>query len=169
MGNAMNNANLVNWSPTFSVGITFIDDQHKALLNLTNDLFKHCVGDEQAERAYFQKVIQEAVNYVKVHFATEETIMLKTRFEGYREHKRQHDSFVLTVLDQVKDFNEGKKFNLINFTKFLKEWILAHIAVSDKRYFEYFKKIATRKADGRLSITREDVQREHSRDRTVLT
>jgi hemerythrin len=160
MEGTMDNTNLINWSPTFSVGIRLIDNQHRELLNLTNDLFKHCVGDEQAERAYFQKVIQEAVNYVKVHFATEETIMIKTRFEGYREHKREHDAFVLTVLDQVKDFNGGKKFNLINFTKFLKEWVLTHIAVSDKLYFEYFKRIATRKANGKLSITREDVLRE---------
>jgi hemerythrin len=169
MENVMNNANLVNWSPTFSVGIKLIDDQHKELLNLTNDLFKHCVGDERAERAYFQKIIQGAVNYIKVHFATEEAIMLKTKFEGYREHKREHDSFVLTVLDQVKNFNEGKKFNLINFTKFLKEWVLTHIAVSDKLYFEYFKKIATRKEDGKLSITGEDVLRGHSRNTMVLT
>ncbi|MDR1374574.1 MAG: bacteriohemerythrin [Treponema sp.] len=163
----MNNSDLVNWSPTFSVGIRLIDDQHRELLNLTNNLFKHCVGDEAAERAYFQKVIQEAINYVKVHFATEETIMLRTGFEGYREHKREHDAFVLTVLEQVKDFNEGKKFNLINFTKFLKEWVLTHIAVSDKLYFAYFKKIATRKADGKLSITREDIQKGRPLSRAV--
>ncbi|MDR0589403.1 MAG: hypothetical protein LBG25_02540, partial [Spirochaetaceae bacterium] len=34
----------------------------------------------------------------------------------------------------------------------LKEWILTHIAISDKNFFEHFKKIATRNADGTLSI-----------------
>ncbi|MDR2182333.1 MAG: bacteriohemerythrin, partial [Treponema sp.] len=114
---------LVHWSPTFSVGLKLIDDQHKELLNLTNDLFNHCVGNEEEERAYFQKVIQDAVKYVKVHFATEEKIMLKTKFEGYRDHKREHDTFVLTVVDELKAFNEGKKFNLTNFTRFLKNWV----------------------------------------------
>jgi hemerythrin len=149
---------LVSWSPSFSVGVKLIDDQHKELLNLTNDLFNHCVGDEASEREYFKKVIAKAIEYVKIHFSTEEKIMIATKFSGYREHKRQHDAFVLTVVEQVNAFNEGKSFTLLSFTKFLKDWVLTHIAVSDKLYFEYFKKIATRKSNGKLSITTADVR-----------
>jgi hemerythrin len=159
MANETKRSDLVTWSPTFSVGIRLIDEQHKELLNLTNDLFNHCVGDEEAERAYFAKVIHEAVNYVKIHFSTEEKIMRKTNFGGYLDHKREHDAFVLMVVEQVQAFNDGKKFNLTVFTKFLKNWILTHIALKDKQYFEYFKKVATRKQDGKLSITREDLNR----------
>jgi hemerythrin len=148
---------LISWSPTFSVGVKLIDDQHKGLLRLTNDLFNHCVGDEESERVYFAEVIGKAVEYVKVHFATEEKIMLATKFDGYREHKREHDAFVLNVVDQIRAFNEGKPFTLLAFTKYLKNWVLTHIAVSDKLYFEHFKKLATRKADGRLSISRADL------------
>jgi hemerythrin len=150
---------LVTWSSTFSVGIKLIDDQHKGLLNLVNDLFNHVSGDDASERAYFQKVIQTAVNYVKVHFATEEKIMIATKFPGYLEHKKAHDTFVLTVVDNIRDFEAGKKFTLSGFTKFLKEWVLTHIAIMDKQYFTYFKQIATRKADGKLSINAADVRR----------
>jgi hemerythrin len=150
-------AELVSWSSTFSVGVKLIDEQHKGLLRLTNDLFNHCVGDEESERAYFREVIGKAVDYVKVHFSTEEKIMLATKFEGYWEHKREHDAFVLNVVDQIRAFNEGKPFTLLAFTKYLKNWILTHIAVSDKLYFEHFKKLATRKADGKLSITQADL------------
>ena len=149
---------VVKWSSTFSVGIKLIDEQHKGLLNLVNDLFNHVSGDEATERAYFQKVIQAAVNYVKVHFATEEKIMIATKFPGYLEHKKAHDTFVLTVVDNIRDFEAGKKFTLASFTKFLKEWVLTHIAIMDKQYFTYFKNIATRKASGKLTITQEDVR-----------
>jgi hemerythrin len=154
----MAQSDLVKWSATFSVGVKLIDDQHKELLKLTNDLFNHCVGNEEEERAYFKKVINKAVDYVKVHFATEEKIMIATKFGGYWEHKREHDAFVLTVVEQVRAFNEGKSFTLLSFTRFLKEWILTHIAVTDKKYFEYFKRIATRKSDGKLTITQADVR-----------
>jgi hemerythrin len=150
---------LVSWSPTFSVGVKIIDDQHKELLNLTNDLFNHSTGDPEQEAEYFNKVIHQAVDYVKVHFATEEKIMKATRFDGYTAHKQEHDVFVLTTVEAVKEFNVSKKINLVQFTRFLKDWILTHIAVMDKGYFEYFKKIATKKADGKLSITKEDINR----------
>jgi hemerythrin len=155
----MAKSELVKWSGTFSVGIKLIDDQHKGLLNLVNDLYNHSTGDEASERAYFQKVIQTAVDYVKVHFATEEKIMIATKFPGYAEHKKAHDTFVLTVVDNIREFESGKKFTLSGFTKFLKEWVLTHIAIMDKQYFAYFKNIATRKSDGKLSITQGDLRR----------
>ena len=153
----MAKVNLVKWSPTYSVGVTLIDDQHKELIKLTNDLYNHCVGDPESERIYFKEVIKEAVDYVKVHFSTEEKIMLRTVFPEYSEHKRQHDFFVLTVLEQAKEFERNKKISLLSFTNFLRDWVLTHIAISDKKYFEYFKKIATRKSDGTLSISQEDI------------
>jgi len=138
---------LVSWSDTFSVGIPLIDDQHKQLFLLINDMFNHVIGDAQTERAYFKQVIQRAVDYVKVHFSTEENIMRQNNFPGYLEHKRAHDAFVVIVVDKVKDFEAGKKFVLLDFTQFLKEWILTHIAIMDKGYFTYFKQ-SNKRVDG---------------------
>jgi hemerythrin len=152
-----NSEKQVTWSPSFSVGIKLIDDQHKGLLDLVNDMFSHAIGDEKAERAYFKEVIHHAVEYIKVHFATEEKIMIATKFPGYAGHKKTHDDFVLAVVQNIKDFEAGKRLTLTKFSHFLKDWTLTHIAVMDKQYFEYFKKIATRKDGGALSITSADV------------
>jgi hemerythrin len=148
---------LVSWSPTFSVGVKLIDEQHKGLLDLVNDMFNHVVGDEKAEHEYFKMVIDEAVRYVKIHFQTEEKIMIHTHFPGYMEHKKAHDTFVLNVVKQVREFEANNKITLTEFIRFLKEWILTHIAIMDKQYFTYFRKIASRKSNGKLSITRDDV------------
>jgi len=152
------NLELVTWSNKLSCGIKLIDDQHKGLVDLVNDMFKHVTGNAVNEKDYFQRVIQEAVKYVKVHFATEEKIMLATKFSGYAEHKKEHEKFVLAVVNNIKDYEAGKRLTLSSFTKFLKDWILSHIAMMDKQYFEYFKMIASRKADGKLSITSADIQ-----------
>jgi len=156
----MDNSNrneLISWSNKFSCGIKLIDDQHKGLVMLVNEMFNHVTGNEKEEKEYFDKVIKKAINYVRIHFATEERIMLATRFKGYAEHKRKHDTFVLAVVDNVRAFQFSKRFTLFTFTKFLKEWVLTHIAVMDKQYFEYLKNIATRKANGKLSINKADV------------
>jgi hemerythrin len=83
--------------------------------------------------------------------------MQATKYSGYNEHKKEHESFVAAVAQNIKDYQEGKRLTLSSFTKYLKDWILSHIAVMDKQYFEYFKKLASRKADGKLSINSDDV------------
>jgi hemerythrin len=148
----------VKWSDTYSMGIKIIDEQHKGLLDFVNDLFNHSTGNEKEERAYFKKVIDQAVQYIKEHFATEEKMMLATKFPGYAEHKKVHDEFTLTVVQSVKDFESGKRLVLVKFAYFLKDWVLTHIAIMDAQYAAYFKKIATRKADGKLSITKDDIE-----------
>jgi len=149
---------LVTWTSKLSCGVKIIDDQHRGLVDLVNDMFNHATGNEAQEHKYFSRVIQEAVNYVKVHFATEEKIMIAAKFAGFAGHKKEHDNFILKVVENIKDYEAGKRLTLSSFTRFLRDWILSHIAMMDKQYFEYFRKIATRKEDGKLSITLEDIK-----------
>ena len=153
----MPKTNVITWSSTYSVGVPLIDKQHKGLIKLTNDLYNHCVEDAESERMYFKQVIKSAVEYIKVHFSTEEKLMLNTAFPGYAEHKRQHETFVLNVLEQVKASEETRVISLLNFTHFLKDWILTHIAISDKQYFEYFKKISSMKSDGNFDFSNANI------------
>ncbi|MCL2440407.1 MAG: bacteriohemerythrin [Treponema sp.] len=153
---AVNNE-LITWSEKFSSGIKLIDDQHKELVALVNEMFNHVTGNDLQEHNYFNRVINDAVAYVKTHFATEEKLMIATKFEGYAEHKKEHETFILAVVENIKDYEAGKRLTLSTFTRFLKDWVLSHIALMDKKYFEYFRKVASRKADGRLSISSEDI------------
>ncbi|MDR0321761.1 MAG: bacteriohemerythrin [Treponema sp.] len=141
---------LITWSNTFSCGIKLIDDQHKGLVELVNNMFNHATGDAKQEHEYFNKVIQQATDYIKVHFATEEKIMRAVQYPGYTAHKRAHDSFVLEVLDNIRDYETEKYHTLFSFTKFLKNWVLSHIAVMDKQYFLYIKQMMTHNTSERV-------------------
>ena len=150
----------VTWQDNYSMGIKIIDDQHKGLMDFVNDIFNHATGDENAERLWFKDVIQQAVQYVKEHFATEEKYMLATKFPGLAEHKKAHDEFTLEIVKSVKEFDAGKRLVLEKFAYFLKNWVLSHVAIMDRQYSDYFRKLATRKADGKLSITALDLKQE---------
>ena len=154
---AEDNSELITWSHTLTCGIRLIDEQHKGLVVLINEMFQHVTDNQAQEHIYFSNVVHELIKYVKIHFATEEKIMHATKFAGYAQHKREHDYFICTVMEKVSDYNLKKHINLYSFTKFLKEWVLSHIAIRDKQYFEYLRMTATRKANGVLSITRADV------------
>ena len=151
-------SDLIIWTDKLSCGIKMIDDQHKGLVDLVNDMFRHATGNSVQEKDYFNRVIQEVIKYVKDHFAVEEKILAATKYSGYAEHKKEHEKFILVIVDNIRDYEAGKRFTLSTFTRFLRDWILSHIALNDKQYFEYFKKIATRNADGKLSINLKDVK-----------
>jgi hemerythrin len=144
---------LITWSNTFSCGIKLIDEQHKELVALVNEMFRHASGNAEQEHEYFSKVIHEAVRYIKVHFATEERLMRATNYPGFAEHKKEHDSFVLEVLDNIRDYETGRHYTLFSFTKFLKDWVLSHIGVMDRQYFLYIKKmVSIRRLGGRSRV-----------------
>jgi hemerythrin len=142
---------LITWSKTFACGIKLIDDQHKEFVDLVNEMFNHATGDGEEEHIYFSKVIQKAIHYIKVHFATEEKIMRAIQYPDYAEHKKCHDFFTLEVLDNIRAYEGQKHHTLYAFTKFLKDWVLSHIAVMDKQYFLYIKQMLTQKANGGLT------------------
>jgi len=154
----MNDNNLkITWNSKFASGIRLIDEQHKGLVDLVNEMSSHVTGNYVQEHDYFNRAIHDTVKYVRIHFATEEKIMLATRFSGYAAHKKEHDGFIHAIFINVRDYAAGKRFTLLTFSKFLQDWVLSHIALVDRQYFEYLKRIATRKADGRLSIDMADV------------
>ena len=134
----------VQWDDAYSVKVKLIDDQHRGLIDLTNELAKGCqIGGVEAEM-YFMKAIQGAVRYVKIHFTTEEIIMERLSYPEFLIHKKEHEDFVAEVLKELREFEEGKKFVPNAFVKYLQEWVLTHIAKSDKKYGYLFDELRTK-------------------------
>jgi hemerythrin len=127
----------VEWDDRYSVGIPLIDSQHQRLIELTNDLYNACLEGTKAAADNFRMAIRGMVDYVKYHFSAEEKLLESAQYPSIAAHKREHESFVLKVLQDVRDFEEGKKFVPNIFVRYLRDWILAHIAVEDKKYADY--------------------------------
>jgi hemerythrin len=128
---------LVEWEDRYSVGISLIDDQHKELVRLTNELYQGCLAGNGEAEEFFFKTIRGVLEYTKFHFSAEEKLMENVKYPNYAEHKKQHEDFVIQLLNEVKSFQEGKKFVPNNFVRYLKDWILSHIALMDTSYAKY--------------------------------
>ncbi|MDR1957023.1 MAG: bacteriohemerythrin [Treponema sp.] len=129
----------VEWKDSYSVGIPKIDAQHQELVQLTARLYDACLSGTETARFYFKQAMHDIVQYVNFHFSAEEKLMERIGFPGLPEHKRQHEAFVKKVLEDVKKFESGKAIVPNIFARFLRDWILTHIAEVDKEYGEYVK------------------------------
>jgi hemerythrin len=137
----MDAQNFVEWDDRYMTGVQLFDDQHKNLIRLTDELFKSCQeGDTQASET-FKKTAHSAVEYVKRHFTAEEKMFENIKYPLAAEHKKQHEAFVKRVLLDVKNFEAGNNFVPLAFARFLREWILTHIAVHDKQYADFIQSL----------------------------
>jgi len=128
---------IVTWQKTYSVNIPLIDSQHMELINLTNKLYRNCLQDRNHSKDVFMEVVRGAVSYVGYHFSTEEQIMDRVKYPDTVAHKKAHTDFVREVLKTAEDFSQGINYNPMAFVKYLKDWILTHIAVSDTALGKY--------------------------------
>jgi hemerythrin len=142
---------IVEWHDTYSVGIHLIDEQHKELINITNTLYQASLKSWENSKVAFMRAIRGAVDYVGYHFGTEEKIMQAVSYPEYNAHKKEHADFVKEVLKEVAEFQSGRKFSANSFVYYLKDWVLAHIAVSDKKLGSYL--IALKKQGSLQGLT----------------
>ena len=133
----MDEETLVQWQSSYSVGIKLIDKQHMELINLTNKLFINCMAGREQSRVTFLDIIHEAVDYTGYHFSTEEKIMERVNYPDFANHKKEHADFVREVFTKAEEFNAGKHLAPLSFVYFLRDWVLHHIAVSDKKLGDY--------------------------------
>jgi hemerythrin len=133
----MTGKTIVQWQNSYSVGVRLIDEQHMELIKLTNKLFESCMAGQEKTRRTFLDTIHMAVDYVKYHFGTEERLMERINYPDLLRHKKEHADFVREVLLKVEDFKAGKSLAPISFVYFLRDWVLQHIAVCDKKMGDY--------------------------------
>ena len=130
---------LVEWSDDFSVGYKGIDLQHMELVHLVNDFHAGIQKGGLMSKVYFLQTIKGAVKYVKTHFETEESIMMQVNYPYLNEHKKEHENFINEVTRQIQSFEKADNPDPTGFDKYLLDWILNHIANSDKKYSPYLK------------------------------
>ena len=156
---------VVEWKNSYSINIKLIDEQHMELIKLTNKLFASCMAGQQKTKSAFLEIIPAAVEYTGYHFATEEKIMERINFPGYSAHKQEHKQFVREVYNKVEDYKAGKILAPLTFVYFLRDWILHHIAVNDKKLGEYLLNL---KRSGDLNKMTVMVRKDESANRVYM-
>jgi hemerythrin len=133
---------LISWTDKLSVTVGSIDQQHKQLVQMVNEL-NAAIGEGKAD-AVIGDILKRLINYTASHFAHEENLMRSHSYPGYDKHHKEHETLVAKVLDLQKKFESGQARMNIEVMMFLKNWLTNHIQVSDKALGAYLstKKVA---------------------------
>lgn len=123
---------LLSWKNEYSVNIREIDEQHKKLVEMINELHDAMVAQKAKE--VLGGVLTKLINYTASHFANEERLMKTHGYPEFAEHKEKHEKMTAKVLALQKDWQAGKINLSLDVSSFLSDWLNKHILGTDKKY-----------------------------------
>jgi hemerythrin len=124
---------LLEWNQNLSVGVPSIDEQHKALLGLLNELYDATQAGKG--QVVLGKVLKELADYTVYHFQYEESLFAQTGYSAALDHIKEHDDLIKLVQVQRQKFEDGARAVLSEeLLKFLRRWLYMHIMGSDKKF-----------------------------------
>lgn len=113
------------WSDEYEIGIPAIDQQHRKLLDLANQVHHQM----RSSRRHVEGAMEELMAYVQFHFAAEERLMAENGYAGLADHRRAHEALADQVVQlwRVRDVVTPEQvFDLLS------EWVVAHILSCDQ-------------------------------------
>lgn len=124
----------VNWTKDNSVLIDKMDEQHKVLFEITNKM-GNIILNAKDNKDSLITIATDLLNYTKKHFTEEEIFLEKSNYNPneLNAQKKQHKIFIDKINDFKADLEADKKPS-IEMIEFLRDWLLKHIDIEDKKY-----------------------------------
>ena len=127
----------VKWDDSWNTGISVVDQQHRKLVNLVNDLSDAMrVGKS---KDVLEDVLIVLVNYTKTHFSSEERLMTQVNYDDLPAHKKKHEEFVSKIDAVAAKVKAGSSAVSIELLTYLSSWIVDHIKGVDVKYVPAMK------------------------------
>jgi len=127
----------VTWDDSLAVHVEEIDNQHKKLFALINELHEKMVAGLGTDA--LKPVISSLFEYLIIHFSTEEKIMMKNEYPGFESHKKEHDGYVAQTKEFARNYKAGSPLLAREVLLYLGDWYRNHILKMDKKLGEYLQ------------------------------
>ncbi len=122
----------VTWKDEYSVGIETIDEDHRKLLNLINQL--QTAVHYNYGPSFERKALDELIDYTKYHFSREEKFMRECQYPDYAGHKAEHEKMIEKLNDLLSEYDRRGPAGIEQIAHFLRDWLIHHINGSDQEY-----------------------------------
>lgn len=119
------------WNRSFETGLKMIDEQHRVLVDILNQLAWHFASGEEVDT---DRLLRELVAYAEYHFTCEEAIWHKElgQVDMTHSHHEYHQVF-FTKVQQLSQAQGPREEVLAELFRYLTRWLAYHILDSDRR------------------------------------
>jgi hemerythrin-like metal-binding protein len=120
----------VQWDDDdLSVGIDVIDEHHRYLFNLTNDLYD-VVANKLGAREV-ARILKALDQYAKVHFRAEERMMAHYGYAALNRQQSQHRHFEEKLCEFCAELHDNPLTAQFDILIYLRDWLIQHIVHED--------------------------------------
>ncbi|MGZ4816489.1 MAG: bacteriohemerythrin [Terriglobales bacterium] len=128
----------MTWNDSYSVKVRAIDDQHKQLFDLVNQL--HDAMRAGQARGFLAQALERLIRYTRTHFSDEEDAMAQVDYPDYLAHVAEHRNFTQRVETFSREFKAGTVGLSVEVMEFLQKWLVDHIMKVDQKYAPILRK-----------------------------
>jgi hemerythrin len=129
---------MIEWDDEYSVGISRIDDEHKQFIDIINMAI--ATKERNGTPEELKEVLHRITMYAITHFATEENYMIEFNYPEYQYHKEEHHDFSKKIIEYCDRVTDGDSQLANKILEYLKQWLVNHIQVTDRKYIDCFKR-----------------------------
>lgn len=122
----------ITWKTEYALGIPSADAEHKELIGLLNEIHDELLRPGAGESAVYE-FLGELYAKISAHFALEEKLMREHRYDGYAEHKADHERLLDEIRDLMDEFEDSNKLDAEAFGLKLDAWFSNHFRTMDAR------------------------------------
>lgn len=118
------------WDDNCKTGIAEIDQDHKRLIDLINDLYE--AMQDGSGGALLLPIFSALRNYTETHFTKEERFMVECDAPEQEAHFREHKQMMAKLADLESRHRKGEAAISLQTLTFLRDWLKNHICVVDQ-------------------------------------
>ena len=130
--------NMIEWDDKYNINISLIDEQHKNLIDIINKAI--IAKQHKNHQEKILEILNEMTVFALEHFTTEESYMIKFNYPEYQYHKEEHMDFSMKTLSYQTKVLDGDRHIANEILEYLKQWMVTHIQVTDRKYVDCFSK-----------------------------
>lgn len=119
----------IHWDSSLCIGIDIIDEHHRYLFDLINDLYAVVINKRGTRQV--TRLIKSLDSYAKIHFRAEEQMMRHYGYDQIDSQLHQHHAFEEKIAEFYEELHSNPLVAQFDVLSYMRKWLTQHILIED--------------------------------------